>query len=148
MENLNRRIDMQTCREQHEALRILLELLPRSVPFHSPDVAALLGRLGRLLTAHLKLEDDRLYPALEQSSSRDVRETARRYRVQMGDLRGQFGAFLEKWTEPAIAADQQHFMEHWSELRNALEIRMAKEDDGLYAIAEDFFSHDERSRAQ
>ncbi|MDQ6931339.1 MAG: hemerythrin domain-containing protein [Candidatus Eremiobacteraeota bacterium] len=139
---------MHTCREQHEALRILLELLPRSTPFNSGDVVGLLGRLGHLLTTHLKLEDDRLYPALEKSSDRDVRETAHRYRAEMGDLREKFGTFLKTWTAPAISADQQAFMAQWSDLRNALEVRMAKEDDGLYAIAEDFLSRDEMPKAQ
>ncbi len=144
MEKLNRRIDIQTCREHHEVIRILLELFPTAVPFDSRAVFALLPRLTRVLVGHLKLEDDRLYPTLEASSERDLRDTAIRYRLEMGGLRERFDLFLSTWkSADEIEKNQEQFMAEWSESRKALEVRMAKEDHGLYAIAEDYLSRDD-----
>ena len=122
---MNRRIDLQTCREQHDSIRILLE------------VTKLLARLFAILGSHLKLEDNRLYPALERSSDRTIRETALHYRQEMGGLKRAFADFMTTWaTESAIAADPEGFMAAWSAVRRALEVRMEKEDHGLYRMAE------------
>jgi len=97
-----------------------------------------------VLIAHLKLEDDRLYPALEMSAERSVRETAIRYRMEMGGLKAQFVQMLETFgTEDKIALDQTAFLETWSVFRKALETRMAKEDHGLYEIADEYLTHNE-----
>lgn len=135
---------METCRDHHDAIRMLLEKFPTAAPLQPVELAKLLARLGAVLTAHLKLEDDSLYPALEQSSDRTIRETALHYRDEMGGLRQRFLDFVGSWgSAAAIAADQDSFMTAWSALRSALEVRMAKEDHGLYAIAEDYLRRDE-----
>lgn len=144
VENLDRRIDMQTCREHHEILRTLLEMLPTVVPFDAAEAAAALTRLGVALVAHLKLEDDRLYPVLEKSEDRTVRETAARYRIEMGSLRANFSEFVEAFgSEQKIERDPQTFLTAWMTVRKALETRMAKEDYGLYAIADEVFGRDQ-----
>lgn len=135
---------MHTCREHHEALRILLEQFPGGMPVNADAVSKLLARLSSLLLAHLKLEDTQLYPALEKSANRTVRETATRYQHEMGGLKEAFVDFLAVWgTTAAIAANTKGFLEAWSGVRAALEVRMAKEDHGLYSIADDYLAHDE-----
>ncbi len=144
MHEMNRRIDMHTCRQHHEALRILLDQIPQNTPVDAASFSKLLSRLSTLLLTHLKLEDDLLYPALELSEDRTVRETAVRYRQEMGGLKGAFVNFVSSWgTETAIAADQVGCLDAWTKVRTALEVRMAKEDHGLYTIADDQFSRDE-----
>ncbi|GAC1504461.1 MAG: hypothetical protein NVS1B14_10290 [Vulcanimicrobiaceae bacterium] len=135
---------MQTCRQHHEAIRSLLERFPTRTPLDPGAVSSLLARVGRAVATHLQLEDDHLYPALEQSAEREVRETAIRYRVEMGDLKSQFASLLDAWsTEASIAAAPEAFMAQWLPVRKALEIRMAKEDHGLYAIAEDYLERND-----
>lgn len=135
---------MQTCREHHDAIRFLLEKFPTAVPVEPLAISKLLGRLRAVLLAHLKLEDDHLYPALGRSTDRTVRETAGHYREEMGGVKQTFVSFMGTWgNEEAIAADQDSFMTAWSGVRSALEVRMAKEDHGLYSIAEDYFSGEE-----
>ncbi|GAC1658955.1 MAG: hemerythrin domain-containing protein [Vulcanimicrobiaceae bacterium] len=144
MEHLNRRIDIDTCREHHEAIRTLLEAFPTNPPLDGEATERLLKRLVTLLSVHLKLEDDYLYPALERSAHRTVRETAVRYRTEMGGLRGQFTAFAGTWASAdEISARPSEFLSAWSAVRAALEVRMAKEDHGLYAIAQEDLSREE-----
>ncbi|MFN2528166.1 MAG: hemerythrin domain-containing protein [Candidatus Baltobacteraceae bacterium] len=144
MHEMNRRIDMHTCRQHHEALRILLDRFPESLPLDAADFSKLVSRLSTLLLTHLKLEDDLLYPALELSEDRTVRDTAIRYRQEMGGLKDAFMKFVSTWgTEDAIAANQAGCLDAWLKVRAALEVRMAKEDHGLYSIADDHLSRDE-----
>ncbi len=135
---------MSTCRDHHDAIRILLEKFPTAAPVDPAQTSKLLARLGAVLLAHLKLEDDQLYPALARSPNRTVRDTAIHYSQEMSGLKQTFVSFMGTWgNEAAIAAGQDSFIAAWSAVRSALEVRMAKEDHGLYSIAEDYLSHDQ-----
>lgn len=143
MADMNRRIDMQTCRDHHEAIRILLTYFPATEPFDPAKVHAALQRLAAVLLRHLRLEDEFLYPILEDSDDRTVRETAHRYREEMGGISAEFRALLARWAQPeSIAASSAAFLGEWKAFRGRLEVRMAKEDNGLYAIADDYLTED------
>lgn len=143
MADMNRRIDLQTCRDHHEAIRILLDYFPQAEPFDPVRLHDMLQRFATVLLRHLKLEDAFLYPVLEESADRTVRETAARYREEMGGISGEFRALLARWSgADRIAASPAGFLEDWKPFRSRLEVRMAKEDDGLYAIAEDYLTKD------
>ena len=143
MADMNRRIDMQTCRDHHEAIRILLSYFPSAEPFDPAKVQSTLQRLATVLVRHLRLEDEFLYPILEESDDRTVRETAHRYREEMGGLSAEFGTLLARWGQNgSIAASPAEFLDAWKPFRGRLEVRMAKEDNGLYAIADDYLTED------
>ena len=140
---MNRRIDMQTCRDHHEAIRILLAYFPQTEPFDPVKLYSTLKRLAAVLLAHLRLEDGSLYPLLEESDDRTVRETAHRYQEEMGGISSEFRALLTRWdSAEAIASNPSEFLRAWKLFRGRLEVRMAKEDNGLYAIAEDYLTKD------
>ena len=141
MADMNRRIDMQTCRDHHEAIRILLGYFPQAAPFEGAKVYGLVERLSMILVHHLRLEDNFLYPILEESTDRTVRETAIRYRDEMGGISSEFHALLARWSgAEAIGAKPAEFLREWKLFRSRLEVRMAKEDNGLYAIADDYLT--------
>lgn len=143
MDRVNRRIDMQTCRDHHEAIRSLLDLFPEAAPVQAKAVADLIARLARVLSRHLKLEDDFLYPALLASEDPALRETALRYRQEMGGLRHDFDALLAEWSGAnAIEQRPEEFLVSWLAFKRRLEVRMAKEDQNLYEIAEDYMKQD------
>lgn len=50
-----------------------------------------------MIRAHLKLEDEKLYPVLAQSSDPKIREKAARFQKEMGALAPAYVAFAEKW---------------------------------------------------
>src|SRR6202011_4464608 len=117
--------DIQTCRGHHAVLRDQIERLPAPVAANGAQLRAALREIKTVLGRHLAFEDQRLYPALEAREP-SVAERARRYREEMGDLSGRIMAFLQRWTlERAIEAEPQAFAEAWSEVRTALERRMA-----------------------
>ena len=86
-------------------LRHILSEFPASDPLPGPIMIVLLGRLRAILIRHLKLEDDYVYPALAQAPEEQLRNTARRFRVEMGGLMRAFEDFDERW--PNGSADPQ-----------------------------------------
>ncbi len=137
--NINQRIDVQTCRDHHVVLRYLVEEVGNEG--RAANVAPLLRRLRSVLVAHLKLEDDWLYPRLEQSSNAIVRGKAERYHREVGGLRAQFDALWKRWSaDDAVAADFSAWQTQWREFQHAFEARIASEDDDLYLAAEEDFA--------
>lgn len=143
MDRVNRRIDMQTCRDQHEAIRSLLNVFPEDEAFEPKAAADVVARLGRVLHRHLKLEDEILYPALLASEDRTLRDTAIRYREEMGGLSSEFTTLAGRWSSSeAVENRPEEFLAEWRAFKRRLEVRMAKEDHGLYAIADDYMRRD------
>ena len=132
---MNTRIDIQTCRDQHTAIRLLLDELSKCEGSEQ-KLVGLLERLNRILLAHLRLEDDWLYPKLLQNDNAKVAETAKRFSEEMGGLKAAFVSVFKTWTAPgAIAADHDGFCVAWNAFHAQLEQRMQREDDDLYVLA-------------
>lgn len=133
--HINERIDVQTCRDHHTVLRYLADEVEKEE--RPANVVPLLRRLRTVLLAHLKLEDDWLYPRLAQSANAIVRGKAERYRREMGGLRSDFESLWKAWSpEGAIEADPQGWERQWRIFRQAIEARITTEDDDLYVSAE------------
>lgn len=133
--HINERIDVQTCRDHHTVLRYLAEEVGKEQ--HPAAIVPLLRRLRTVLSAHLKLEDDWLYPRLAASANGIVRGKAERYRREMGGLRKQFEDLWTRWSaDGAVAADFQGWQRQWRDFRDAIELRITTEDGDLYVAAE------------
>ncbi|GAC1389037.1 MAG: hypothetical protein NVSMB31_04330 [Vulcanimicrobiaceae bacterium] len=132
---MNNRIDIQTCREHHTSIRFLIEELEKC----DGDEKKLLGflvRLKNLLVAHLRLEDDWLYPKLLKSENVEIAAKAQVYSQEMGGIKNEFLAVYETWSKPgAISADQARFSKEWEQFSARLESRMSREDEDLYVVA-------------
>lgn len=132
---INERIDVQTCRDHHVVLHYLAEDI--SKPEATPsDTFALLKRFRAVLLAHLKLEDDWLYPRLAASPNAIVRSKAERYREEMGGVRSQFEALCKQWNAQAIESDFAGWRKDWQTFVQALSGRIESEDRDLYVAAE------------
>lgn len=133
--HINERIDVQTCRDQHTVLRFLADEVGKER--RSSAVAPLLRRFRAILIAHLKLEDNWLYPRLAQSGNGIVRSKAERYRSEMGGLRERFENLWTRWSsEGAVSADFEAWQREWRQFREAIESRIDTEDHDLYVAAE------------
>jgi GAF domain-containing protein len=132
---INERIDVQTCRDHHSVLRYLVEDVSKE---HSPgESLALLKRFRSVLLAHLKLEDDWLYPHLGSSDNAIVRGKAERYRREMGGMRDNFLQLWRKWSVPgAIETNADAWRNDWRVFAQGLVTRIETEDRDLYVAAE------------
>lgn len=135
LSNINKRIDVQTCRDHHTVLRYLADEVTKEE--HATAVVAVLRRFRTVLLAHLKLEDDWLYPLLARSPNGIVRGKADRYHSEMGGLRAQFENLWKRWSpDGAVDADFSGWQQQWRGFREAVESRIATEDDDLYVAVE------------
>lgn len=134
--SINDRIDIQTCRDHHVVLQYLAEEIEKAG--NDPaTIRALLSRLRSILLAHLRLEDNWLYPKLAQSNDASVREKAERYREEMGGLRADFEALVQNWSRPgALETHGEVWRADWRIFKSALTARIVCEDNDLYAAVE------------
>ncbi|MFN2449367.1 MAG: hemerythrin domain-containing protein [Candidatus Baltobacteraceae bacterium] len=132
--HIGERIDIQTCRDHHTVLQYLLEDLEAATD--PQKLAELLSRFKNVLLAHLRLEDDWLYPRLLKSENEIVRQKAHTYREAMGGLRQTFLTLWTAWSPAgAIAADPRAFRSDWTAFAQRLGERMHAEDTDLYLAA-------------
>jgi hypothetical protein len=140
-EALNRGIELHTCRQHHTMLRHIVNEFPTETPLPGTTMLVLMGRLKSILVRHLRLEDETLYPALSNAGDKNVRSTARQFRLEMGGLMRAFEDFDNRYpTAESIDANSDAFMDEWQSVRNALIKRMDAEDHDLYRDAESYFT--------
>lgn len=127
-------------RSQHEEIERLTAAIPTDGPLPKPlDIQLALGRLKGLLSVHLKLEDDNLYPAMLRHPSDLIRAKATKYQREMGSLAGAFTDFYVTWTEPgAIEARPAFFQAEWRAVLQALKARIEAEESDLYQAVDEY----------
>lgn len=126
-------------REHHATLRALVGQMPQSMAdLNESKVKSTLIKLSGLLKAHLRLEDEHLYPAMRAHPEGHVRAKAEAFQREMNGLTVAYRAFYDRWIVPrAIEADAAGFVHDWTALRGALASRMDREDGDLYALADE-----------
>lgn len=135
-DRLNERISIQTCRDHHVVIRYLADEINAASP-DGHTIPALLKRLRTVLVAHLKLEDDWLYPRLSQSANAVVRRKSERFSSEMGNLKHDFADLYATWSvDGAILSNPAGWKNEWPAFYRALEARIGAEDHDLYVAAE------------
>jgi GAF domain-containing protein len=137
--HLNERIDVQTCRDHHSVLTYLQGELAKTDATAAGSFS-LLQRFRSVLLAHLKLEDEWLYPRMSESHNAIVREKAKRYRDEMGDLRAEFDRLWAAWKQEAMERDFAGWKRAWDAFASRLSKRIEHEDQDLYVAAEADFA--------
>lgn len=99
------------------------------------QLAASLNHLDSLLTPHLAIEDELIYPLLlaghDAGQCIMAQEAINAYATLASDWR----AFAAAWDEPAIAADRAGFAERLRALLDTLQRRVRAENEILYPMA-------------
>ncbi len=133
---------IEMCREQHAHLRSLAAELralldPEILAQQAAAARVLLSRLGGTLIVHLAMEDRSLYPSLLSCPDATLRETAQRFRDEMGGIRSEFAELTARWPgASAIAGDASGFASQVRAHLAALDERIRREDDELFPLAE------------
>ncbi len=134
--DINDRITIQTCRDQHVVIRYLLEEMSSNVP--PAKMLELLRRLKTMLLAHLRLEDEWLFPKLLGGRNAELAATARRHQSEMGGIKDSFVTLMGAWdSHDSMAARHDLFKLEWATFNNELLRRIRREDEELYSGALD-----------
>ncbi|MBP1473021.1 hemerythrin domain-containing protein [Frateuria sp. MAH-13] len=118
-------------RDQHAQLRALLDELQR-LGLAGSEGRERLHKARHAMLAHLHLEDNRLYPALQAHPS--TAGLARRYAGEMQQLTPALLAFFDTYHEGD--ADPQAFSRSLAQLLAVLQQRIGREESRLYPAYE------------
>lgn len=107
-----------------------------------------LNQLYGILRVHFAQEDVQLYPLLTASADPVVARTAQRYVDEMGGLALELECFARHWScSASITGSFEEFREAAHELMLRLAVRIEREDQQLYPLAETGAEHQQRSAA-
>jgi hypothetical protein len=127
---------------QHDELlalaKTLLESLDTRALETDPTVArrALAVFAGRL-RVHAAMEQEALYPRLLASTNQVVADKARELLEEIGPLYDQFFKHLDVWSHAtAIKSDPEAFCRETMALLYRLRVRMKRENEELYPLAD------------
>lgn len=124
----------------------MLDGIDLAEPLQEASITSSLRRLEHLMTAHLDLEEQALYPALETSSSAILRRKAARYRTHMQPIGERFIATCRAWQKPGeISNNPSRFIDEFRADSDNLRMRMESEDEDLYALAEALIRHGQQA---
>lgn len=99
------------------------------------ELAAAVTRLDAVLTPHLAIEDEQIYPLLLASKDAGQRVTAREAIEAYAALGASWRTFVAKWDEPAIAADRERFAADLDVILEMIWGRVRSENETLYPMA-------------
>lgn len=94
-----------------------------------------LRQLDSLLTPHLAIEDEQIYPLLLASDDAGQRIMAEEAINAYASVASDWRAFLAAWHELAIAADRAGFVTRLQALLHTLQQRVKAENEILYPMA-------------
>ncbi|HJW09536.1 MAG TPA: hemerythrin domain-containing protein [Holophagaceae bacterium] len=130
-------------RDQHRDLLrtvgVLKALLNADALARNPEPAYdMMMTLAGKLKVHLTMEDQRLYPRLLAHDQARIRDTARSFQSEMGNLMELYDAFLQRWVDPdSIRRAPDRYMGEVNEFLHRLLRRIEKEDHLLYGMVDE-----------
>jgi hypothetical protein len=132
--------EIERLRAEHAAIetlsRFLLALVAAPHPPRPTELAAVRGMLRDTLVRHLKCEDWALYPRMQSSGDAEVMRIARIFVDEVGHIAGDFAAYDARWTPEAVEADWDAFRGETIGILDALGMRIEREEQQLYPLAE------------
>lgn len=133
-------IDIQSFTNQHDALleriNTLQSMLTRSKEEWKIDSlhSNLLTFFGEL-NVHLAMEDKSLYPNLLNHKNKTVRNLAKEFLMEMGNLANEVKVYRNHWiSQSRILASPQKFFDDSQALFRALIYRIKRENQELYPL--------------
>jgi len=127
---------------QHEELSLLAKDLLKNLDTNAITkdptiVRRALATFSGKLRVHAAMEQEALYPRLLASDDLEVRGKAEDLLAEVGDLYELFFKHLGRWNDAvAIKGDPETFCRETMQLLYRLKVRMKRENEELYPMAE------------
>jgi len=100
-------------------------------------IARSISRLAGTLKVHLSNEDRYLYPTMLENGDTTLKGKASEYQKEMGNLSQEFMIFKDKYnTSSKLITNRSSAKKEITDVFNKIEVRMQKEDNELYPLAE------------
>ncbi len=127
-------------KKQHENINALIKeniklVNDKNLELHAPSIAKNISVLAGILQIHLSHEDQYLYPNLLNSDKPEIRNKAKAYIDEMGNLKAVYTNFKNKYnTKSKLMSNPAAFEKEFFAVFGAVEKRMTKEDSDLYLL--------------
>lgn len=126
-------------RKQHAEIVLMVGQIeplldPQKLTASANEVRSLLSTLLGKLSLHLAMEDNSLYPRLQQHQDPKLREIAKQYMKEMSDVKPSVEAFGRKWTEREIQANAATFCAETKKIFAVLADRIKRENTQFYPL--------------
>ena len=117
-------------------LRQLTDLVNGTIEkTNAPLIAELINKTTGVLNMHLASEDHFVYPKLLESSDEKIRSITRSYMNEMTKIADSYLAFHKNFNTPSkILADTDEFKKTFKQVRDALLMRIDREEKELYTF--------------
>ena len=113
------------------------KLKPEVIAADPDGVHALLAEIAAMLSIHLAMEDNVLYPTILEKGSDAGKKIARDFSTEMGNIKQIFGAYVGRWSSiNTLIEKSNEFIKETEGLIAALGDRVARENSELYPLAE------------
>ena len=121
----------------HSAIFAMVRDLAREIEDGAGPAAlsARLGQLDSLLTPHLAVEDEQIYPLLLASDDAGQRIMAEEAIYAFASVASDWATLVTTWNAPAIAADRAGFVTGLQGFLDTLQRRVKAENEVLYPMA-------------
>lgn len=123
--------------EHHEIAALLMQLevaVMQADPMPEQQLVVLRNDLVRVLTAHLAVEDEVVYPELLRHPDPAIASLARELQSEMGGLANRFAQYSSEWTASRVEQDWVGFCRATKAIIAEFNERIAREDHELYAL--------------
>ena len=129
-------------KHQHEdildAISSLRSLVKNGIPSHATEIAQCIVAISGIIKLHLAVEDRILYPTLEDSDDRVLKQMGRQYRDEMQTISKAYIAFAVKWNTPSPLMEQpEQFRTEANAIFKLIYDRIKKEDRDFYPVIEE-----------
>lgn len=121
----------------HSAIFAVVRDLAREIEegADAATLAARLERLDSLLTPHLAIEDQQIYPLLLASDDAGQRIMAEEAIYAFASVASDWRVFVATWGEPVIATHRDAFVAELQGFLDTLQRRVKAENEILYPMA-------------
>ena len=129
-------------KHQHEeildAISSLRTLVQTGIASHAAEIAQRIIAISSIIKLHLAVEDRFLYPTLEDSDDRTLKQMGRLYRDEMQTISKAYIAFAVKWNTPSPLMEQpEQFRSEANVVLKLLHDRIKREDRDFYPAIEE-----------
>ncbi|GAA0123545.1 MAG: hemerythrin domain-containing protein [Clostridium argentinense] len=121
-----------------EMIYNIRELMNKDLEEESSEIAKNINLLSGKLKIHLESEDKFLYPNLLKNENEKIKNIAKCYIDEMGDIFNIFNNYKNQFnTRSKIINNKDNFVINTKEVFDKIEKRMKKEDKELYTLLQD-----------
>lgn len=125
---------------QHEEIKEELDFIEININKNNyeenlSEIALHINKLSGKLIIHLGSEDKFLYPDLLKTENLELRNMAKEYMDEMGNISEKFKVYKDKNnTKTKIFNNNDKFIIETKEIISQIRTRMRKEEEGLYTL--------------